>query len=76
MVAVNRLDLKGLICPLPVLRTQKVMRSLPNTAVIEVLATDPSTVKDFQAFCEASGHILQDWHEVDGIFTFRIEKRA
>ena len=53
------LDTRGLKCPLPVLRARKAMQgSRPGGA--RVLATDPAAVRDFQAFCEATGHELVD----------------
>jgi tRNA 2-thiouridine synthesizing protein A len=70
------LDLQGLRCPLPVLRAQKALRSLAPGACIVVLATDPGAVKDFAAFAEASGHRLLESSEANGIYRFRLERRA
>jgi len=70
------LDTRGLKCPLPVLKTKKAMKAMAAGATITVLATDPSAVKDFQAFCEATGDRLVDSREAGGVFTFVIEKRA
>ena len=69
------LDTRGLKCPLPVLRARKAMQGVPAGEVLQVLATDPGTVRDFQAFCEATGHELVDRSEEAGEFTFRIRKR-
>ena len=52
------LDLKGLSCPLPVLRANKAARKMNPGDVIEVLVTDPDAPKDFEAYCETSGHQL------------------
>ena len=70
------LDLKGLLCPLPVLRAQKALRALAPGARVVVLATDPSAVKDFAAFAEASGHALLESSEADGVYRFYLEKRG
>jgi tRNA 2-thiouridine synthesizing protein A len=70
------LDATGLICPLPVLRTRKAMKSVPPGGMLEVLATDPAAVKDLAAFCEATGHRLLDWSEQDGVFRFRLQRAA
>lgn len=70
------LDVKGLLCPLPVLRAQKALKGLDPGARILVLATDPSAVKDFAAFCQASGHRLLESSEAEGVYRFRVEKRA
>ena len=68
------LDARGLACPLPVLRARKAMQTLAPGAVLEILATDPGTVRDFQAFCEATGHELLERREQAGEFTYRIRK--
>ena len=70
------LDVKGLACPLPVLRAKKAIKPLPPGEVLEVLATDPGTVEDFKAFCEATGHGLVAWSEADGVYSFRIRKKG
>lgn len=52
------LDLKGLKCPLPVLKTRKAMNSLGAGALIRVLSTDPMSVIDIPHFCQEAGHRL------------------
>jgi tRNA 2-thiouridine synthesizing protein A len=69
------LDTRGLKCPLPVLRARKAMQSVAPGAVLRVLATDPGTVRDFEAFCAATGHELVAHAEQDGEYTFRIRKK-
>ena len=59
---------------MPVLGAKKFLRSLAAGDVLEVLATDPSSVQDFQAFCETTGDTLLEWGEAGGVFSFRIEK--
>ncbi|MEE9139776.1 MAG: sulfurtransferase TusA family protein [Alphaproteobacteria bacterium] len=68
------LDTKGLRCPMPVLKARRAMKDVPAGGVLTVLATDPGAVKDFDAFCEATGFELLGWEEEDGVFTFRIRK--
>ncbi len=68
------LDTKGLNCPLPVLKAKKAMKDLAAGERITVLATDPSSVKDFEAFCQATGDRLVDSSEDNGVFTYVIEK--
>ena len=68
------LDTRGLRCPLPVLRARKAIQGVAAGEVLRVLATDPGTVRDFRAFCEATGHELLEHAEQDGEFTFRIRK--
>jgi tRNA 2-thiouridine synthesizing protein A len=68
------LDTRGLRCPLPVLRARKAMQGVVAGEVLRVLATDPGTVRDFRAFCEATGHELLEHAEQDGEYSFRIRK--
>lgn len=68
------LDLTGLKCPLPVLRTNKALRALNAGDVIEVAADDPATAKDFPAYCATAGHALIAAEESGGRFVFRIRK--
>ncbi len=68
------LDVKGLACPLPILRAKKAIKDLVPGAVLEVLATDPGSVKDFDAFCRQTGHQLLGHTESGGVYTFEIRK--
>ena len=68
------LDTRGLSCPLPVLRARKAMQQLAPGALLRVLATDPGTVKDFKAFCRASGHELVESRPQQGEFHFLLRK--
>lgn len=70
------LDTKGLNCPLPILRVKKAIKDVPAGGTLQVLATDPGAVKDFEAFCRATGNQLVDWREESGVFTFNIRKAA
>lgn len=66
-------DARGMKCPLPVLKARKLMKDLPNGAVLEVQATDPGAPADFKHFCETTGHRLLDSAESEGVFVIRIE---
>lgn len=70
------LDAKGLRCPLPVLRARKAMKSVAPGGILEVHATDPSSRQDFASYCETTGDALLESREDDGVFVFRIRKRA
>jgi len=70
------LDLKGLSCPLPVLRANRALRSMAPGARLRVLASDPAAVSDFQAYCRETGHALLAWSEETGAFSFLIRRRA
>ena len=70
------LDVKGMNCPLPVLRANRALRTMASGARLRVLATDRAAVGDFQAFCQETGHALLAWSEEAGVFSFLIRRRA
>lgn len=70
------LDLKGLNCPLPVLRTKKAMKTVPKGETLTVEATDPAAMRDIAALCETSGFTLLSAEERDGVFVFEIRQAA
>ncbi len=69
------LDVQGLTCPLPVLKANKVLRSMQAGARLTVLATDPASVKDFQAYARETGHALVGFSEGAGLYRFTLRKR-
>lgn len=69
------LDVKGLNCPLPVLRANKALRGLRPGEKLRVLATDRAAVADFQAFCRETGHALVACSEEGGVLSFVIRRR-
>lgn len=70
----QELDTRGMSCPLPVLRARKVLRGMAPDAVLRLLATDPGTVRDVGAMCEATGDQLMESSEKAGEFVFLIKK--
>jgi tRNA 2-thiouridine synthesizing protein A len=70
------LDAKGLNCPLPILRAKKAMKDVPLGGTLQVLATDPGSVKDFEAFCRSTGHQLVNSKQEAGVYIFNIKKSA
>jgi len=70
----DELDLRGLKCPLPVLRTRKHMRDLATGSRIRIETTDPLAVIDVPHFCREDGHQLLDSAPVDGGHVFVIVK--
>ena len=67
------LDARGLLCPLPVIRTQDRIRSLEAGDVLEVVATDPGVLHDIPAWCRVHGHRLLVSERRAEDFRFRIE---
>jgi tRNA 2-thiouridine synthesizing protein A len=70
------LDVKGMSCPLPVLRANRALRGLGAGEHLRVLATDRAAAADFHAYCRETGHALLAWSEEGGVFSFVIRKKA
>ncbi len=70
------LDTKGLLCPLPVLKARKALKSVPTGGLLRVLATDPASVIDFKAFCLTSGHQLVEASQEDEVFIFLLRRKG
>lgn len=68
------LDVKGLLCPLPVLRARKRLKALSADALLQVDATDPASVIDFPHYCNETGHTLVKHAEENGVYSFWIRK--
>jgi len=75
-VADKTLDVKGLNCPLPILRANKSLNEVPAGGTLEILATDPGSVADFEAFCDATGNRLIESTADAGVFRFLIQRRG
>lgn len=71
----RELDVKGLSCPLPILRTKKALAEMPSGQVLKVLATDPGSVKDFQAFAKQTGNDLLAMGEDAPVFIFFLKRK-
>ncbi len=70
------LDCRGLLCPLPVIKTNKAIKSLAAGQVLEMWATDPGSKPDILAWCRQTGHELLEVHEENGVYRFLIRKTA
>ena len=75
-MADHTLDAKGLNCPLPILKARKALKEVPTDGTLEILATDPGSVADFEAFCRQTGNELLEHAEDEGIYRFLIRKTA
>jgi tRNA 2-thiouridine synthesizing protein A len=75
MQIARTLDLKGLSCPLPIVKTAQAMRELGSGELIEALATDPGSVPDFNAWCTSTSNQLVEQTDADGVYRFVIRKR-
>jgi tRNA 2-thiouridine synthesizing protein A len=70
----QQLDASGLNCPLPILRAKKTLGTMGSGEVLQVIATDAGSVKDFEAFSRQTGNALLDSREQDGKFYFLLKK--
>ena len=75
MQIARTLDLKGLSCPLPIVKTAQAMRELGSGELIEALATDPGAVADFKAWCTSTKNELVERTDADGVYRFVIRKK-
>ena len=67
-------DAKGLSCPMPIVKTAQAVKTVPAGELIEVLATDPGSVKDFAAWTRSTGNAIVDQTETDGVYRFVIKR--
>lgn len=68
------LDVKGLNCPLPILKAKQALKNVPAGGVLEIHATDPGAVKDFEAFCRVTGNELVTTSRDGNVFKFVIKR--
>ena len=74
-MATVTVDAKGLNCPYPIMKAKQGIRGLESGETLEVLSTDPASVRDFESFCRSTGNQLLDSGESrDGVFRFVIQK--
>jgi len=71
----KELDARGLNCPLPILRAKKSLNDMTSGQVLKILATDPGSVKDFQAFAKQTGNELLSQSEASKEFTFYLKRK-
>ncbi|MGA0264293.1 MAG: sulfurtransferase TusA family protein [Lysobacterales bacterium] len=75
-MADHTLDAKGLNCPLPILKAKKALKEVPDGGTLEILATDPGSVADFEAFSRTTGNELLEHSEEGGVYRFLLKKTA
>ena len=69
------LDARGLNCPLPILRARKSLNEMQSGQVLRIVATDPGSVKDFEAFAKQTGNALLSQSANDKEYTFFLQKK-
>ena len=71
----RELDCQGLSCPLPILKTRKIINELSSGEILKLVCTDPGSINDLTSWSNATGHILLSSEEEDGIYIYLIQKK-
>ena len=75
-VADQTLDTKGMNCPLPIIKARKALKGMSTGQTLQVLSTDPGSVKDFEAFCRTTGNDLLESGRDDEVYTVLIRNNG
>ena len=75
MIFDHELDVRGLNCPLPILRTKKALAAMTSGQKLKILATDPGSLKDMQAFACQTGNALLAHSEAGGVFEYLLQRK-
>ncbi len=73
--AEREVDARGLNCPLPILRTKKALNEMKTGEMLRVIATDPASQRDFQAFARQTGNALVDQSVANGEYIFLLRRK-
>jgi tRNA 2-thiouridine synthesizing protein A len=71
----SRVDARGLSCPMPIVKTAQAIKTVASGALIEVLATDPGSVKDFAAWSRTTGNELVEQSSDGGVYRFVLRRK-
>ena len=74
--AAKTLDVKGMLCPIPVLKAKQAISQVPLGGVLEVIATDPAAKQDIPAWVRRTGHYLVSTREENETFTFYVKRKV
>jgi tRNA 2-thiouridine synthesizing protein A len=72
---IHQVDARGLSCPMPIVKTAQAMQSIPSGSLIEVLATDAGSVKDFAAWSRTTGNELVEQSVDEGVYRFVLRRK-
>ena len=75
LLLAQTLDARGLNCPMPILKTAQAMTRIPSGQLLEVLATDPGSVKDFAAWSRTTGNELVEQTVDGGVYRFVLRRK-
>ena len=71
----KEIDTRGLTCPLPILKAKKALAEMQSGEVLKVVATDPSSTRDFQAFSRQTGNELVEQQQVENEYIHFLRRR-
>lgn len=71
----QHVDAKGLACPLPIVRTAQAIKTIASGQLLEVVATDAGSVKDFAAWSKATGNAIVESDVVGGVYRFVLRRK-
>jgi tRNA 2-thiouridine synthesizing protein A len=71
----HRVDARGLACPMPIVKTAQAIAGVASGELLEVLATDPGSTKDFVAWSRTTGHELVEQSVEDGVYRFVLRRK-
>jgi tRNA 2-thiouridine synthesizing protein A len=71
----RRVDARGFSCPMPIIRTARAIAEMESGELLEVLATDPGSTKDFVAWSRTTGHELVEQSQEDGVYRFLLRRK-
>ena len=71
----QQVDARGLSCPMPIVKTAQAIKTIPSGGLVEVLATDPGSVKDFAAWSRTTGNELVEQSVDEGVYRFVLRRK-
>ncbi len=71
----QQVDARGLSCPMPIVKTAQAIKAIPSGSLLEVLATDPGSVKDFAAWSRTTGNELVEQSIDDSVYRFVLRRK-
>lgn len=71
----SRVDARGLSCPMPIVRTAQAAKPMASGTLLEVLTTDPGSIKDFAAWCRSTGNTLVEQTSDGAVYRFVIRRK-
>jgi tRNA 2-thiouridine synthesizing protein A len=70
-----QVDARGLNCPMPIVKTAQAVKAMGSGQTVEVLATDPGSVKDFAAWSKTTGNPIVEQTADGGVYRFVMQKK-